>query len=70
MIWNAQKIFRVEVRKPTDLSPLRVIDGVRELSKKLVIVSGEDRISKQVHFALIGITFHVRPTFSLFIFLI
>lgn len=49
MIWNAQKIFRVELRKPTDLNPLRVIEGVKELSKKLVIVSGEDRISKQVH---------------------
>uniref|UniRef100_A0A8R1TQ24 DNA-directed RNA polymerase subunit n=1 Tax=Onchocerca volvulus TaxID=6282 RepID=A0A8R1TQ24_ONCVO len=50
MIWNAQKIFRVELRKPTDLNPLRVIEGVNELSKKLVIVSGEDRISKQAQY--------------------
>uniref|UniRef100_A0A0R3RGM9 DNA-directed RNA polymerase subunit n=6 Tax=Onchocercidae TaxID=6296 RepID=A0A0R3RGM9_9BILA len=50
MIWNAQKIFRVELRKPTDLNPLRVIEGVKELSKKLVIVSGEDRISKQAQY--------------------
>lgn len=52
LIWNAQKIFRVETRKPTDLNPLHVIDGVRELSKKLVIVSGDDRISKQVDSAI------------------
>ncbi|VDD92561.1 unnamed protein product [Enterobius vermicularis] len=50
MIWNAQKIFRVELRKPTDLNPLKVIEGVRELSKKLVIVGGEDRISKQAQY--------------------
>ena len=37
-------------RKPTDLSPIRVIDGVRELSRKLIIVSGEDRISKQAQY--------------------
>lgn len=28
-------------------SPIKVIEGVRDLSKKLVIVSGEDSISKQ-----------------------
>ncbi|GMR32516.1 hypothetical protein PMAYCL1PPCAC_02711 [Pristionchus mayeri] len=50
LIWNAQKIFHVETRKPTDLSPLRVIEGVREVSKKLIIVGGEDRISKQAQY--------------------
>lgn len=40
--------IRVSVlRKPTDLNPLQVIEGVRGLSKKLIIVGGEDRISKQ-----------------------
>lgn len=50
MIWNAQKIFRVDIRKPTELSPVRVIEGVRELSKKLIIVPGEDRVSKQAQY--------------------
>ncbi|CAJ0932779.1 unnamed protein product, partial [Mesorhabditis belari] len=50
LIWNAQKIFKVETRKPTNLSPLRVIEGVRELSKKLIIVSGDDRISQQAQY--------------------
>ncbi|PIO76814.1 RNA polymerase Rpb1, domain 7 [Teladorsagia circumcincta] len=48
LIWNAQKIFHVETRKVSSLSPLHVIEGVKKLSKKLVIVSGEDKISKQV----------------------
>jgi len=61
-IKNAQKIFHVDLRHPVDLvnisnnqkikifllqNPVRVIEGVRELSKKLVIVSGEDPLSKQ-----------------------
>lgn len=28
MIWNAQKIFRINPRTPTDLNPLRVVEGV------------------------------------------
>lgn len=28
MIWNAQKIFRINTRTPTDLSPLRVVEGI------------------------------------------
>ncbi|CAJ0585840.1 unnamed protein product, partial [Mesorhabditis spiculigera] len=50
LIWNAQKIFKVETRKPTSLSPIRVIEGVREISKKLIIVCGDDRISKQAQY--------------------
>lgn len=30
MIWNAQKIFRINTRTPTDLNPLRVVDGELE----------------------------------------
>src|SRR5690348_2571405 len=47
LIWNAQKIFNVDARRTTDLSPLRVIDGVRELSEKLIVVNGDDRMSKE-----------------------
>lgn len=45
MIWNAQKIFRIDKRKPSDLHPLKVVEGVRNLCKKLTIVAGEDRLS-------------------------
>lgn len=27
MIWNAQKIFRIDKRKPSDLHPLKVVEG-------------------------------------------
>lgn len=32
MIWNAQKIFRINARTPTDLNPLRVVEGMLQLS--------------------------------------
>lgn len=47
LIWNAQKIFHIDTRSQTDLHPLKVVEGVRELSKKLVIVKGEDELSRQ-----------------------
>jgi DNA-directed RNA polymerase II subunit RPB1 len=28
MIWNAQKIFRINTRKPTDLHPIKVVEGM------------------------------------------
>jgi DNA-directed RNA polymerase II subunit RPB1 len=47
LIANAQKTFRVNLREPSDLNPARIVDGVRELSKKLIIVSGDDELSRE-----------------------
>ncbi|XP_043274363.1 DNA-directed RNA polymerase II subunit RPB1 [Venturia canescens] len=49
MIWNVQKIFHINKRVPTDLSPMRVIQGVKDLLEKCIIVAGEDRLSKQAN---------------------
>ena len=49
LIWNAQKIFKLNLRKPTNLNPLKIVEGIRELSKKFVIVKGEDKISVQAN---------------------
>ncbi|XP_064638126.1 DNA-directed RNA polymerase II subunit RPB1-like [Lineus longissimus] len=49
LIWNAQKIFRIDIRKPCDLHPLKIIEGVRELTKKFVVVVGNDRLSVQAN---------------------
>ncbi|CAG0902113.1 unnamed protein product [Cyprideis torosa] len=49
MIWNAQKVFHLSTRNTTDLHPIRVIQGVRELLEKCVIVQGEDKLSKQAN---------------------
>ncbi|KAL7869484.1 hypothetical protein AOLI_G00134720 [Acnodon oligacanthus] len=63
MIWNAQKIFRINTRTPTDLNPLRVVEGVQELSKKLIIVNGDDPLSKQAQQnATLLFNIHLRST--------
>ena len=49
MIWNAQKIFHINDRQPTDLNPIKVIQGVRDLLKKCIIVRGDDPMSVQAN---------------------
>ncbi|XP_067669040.1 DNA-directed RNA polymerase II subunit RPB1-like [Haliotis asinina] len=49
MITNAQKIFRINTRKPADLHPIKVVEGVRELCRRLIVVAGEDRLSIQAN---------------------
>ena len=44
---NAQKTFRVELREPSNLNPVKIVESVRQLCSKLVVVSGEDRLSKE-----------------------
>ncbi|XP_024857963.1 DNA-directed RNA polymerase II subunit RPB1 [Kryptolebias marmoratus] len=63
MIWNAQKIFRINPRTPTDLNPLRVVEGVQDLSKKLIIVNGDDPLSRQAQEnATLLFNIHLRST--------
>ncbi|KAJ3181374.1 DNA-directed RNA polymerase II subunit rpb1 [Gaertneriomyces sp. JEL0708] len=45
LIWNAQNAFKIERGRPTDLNPIKVLDGLDELSKKLVVVRGADELS-------------------------
>ncbi|KAG7162943.1 DNA-directed RNA polymerase II subunit RPB1-like 12 [Homarus americanus] len=49
MIWNVQKIFHINKRTQTDLSPVRVVESIQTMLDKCVIVSGNDRISKQAN---------------------
>jgi len=49
LIWNAQKTFHVNLRGQTDLSPIKVIEGVEDLISKLIIVPGTDHLSIQAN---------------------
>lgn len=49
MIWNAQKIFHINQRSQTNLSPIKVVKSVENLVKKLTIVPGDDRLSLQAN---------------------
>ncbi|KAI9096162.1 beta and beta-prime subunits of DNA dependent RNA-polymerase [Phlyctochytrium arcticum] len=47
MIWNAQNAFKVDRNKPTGLHPVAVMDSVTDLLDKLVVVRGNDDLSKE-----------------------
>merc|ERR1719483_250401 len=49
ILWNAQKVFRINKLTPSDLHPLKVVEGVRELCKRLITVVGQDHISYQAN---------------------
>lgn len=49
MIWNAQKIFHINQRSQTNLSPIKVVKTVESLVKKLTIVPGDDPLSLQAN---------------------
>ncbi|XP_055852491.1 DNA-directed RNA polymerase II subunit RPB1-like [Episyrphus balteatus] len=49
MIWNVQKIFHIDNRQPTNLTPPEVINGVRNLLENCTIVHGYDRISREAN---------------------
>ncbi|CAI5984210.1 unnamed protein product [Closterium sp. NIES-65] len=47
LVWNAQKMFRIDTHKPSDLSPLDVIDAVDKLQQRLMVVVGDDPLSRE-----------------------
>ncbi|CAN0339980.1 unnamed protein product, partial [Discosporangium mesarthrocarpum] len=47
LIWNAKKAFQIMPDGKSDMSPAYVIRSVRELCNRLVVVRGEDELSKE-----------------------
>jgi DNA-directed RNA polymerase II subunit RPB1 len=47
LIWNAQKIFKVDLRKPSDMHPMEIVEAVDKLQEKLKVVPGDDHISME-----------------------
>ena len=47
LITNAQQIFHIDPRKPSDIHPLQVIDGIASLADRLLVVRGQDKISAE-----------------------
>ncbi|XP_057856467.2 DNA-directed RNA polymerase II subunit RPB1 [Cryptomeria japonica] len=45
LIWNAQKLFKVDPRKPSDMHPVEVVEALDKLQEKLIIVPGSDPLS-------------------------
>eukprot|EP01113_Clastostelium_recurvatum_P019728 TRINITY_DN2328_c0_g1_i3.p1 TRINITY_DN2328_c0_g1~~TRINITY_DN2328_c0_g1_i3.p1 ORF type:complete len:1809 (+),score=540.19 TRINITY_DN2328_c0_g1_i3:155-5581(+) len=38
LITNAQKLFKIDARRPSDLNPLKVIEGVRALTMRIKVI--------------------------------
>lgn len=47
LITNAQQMFHIDPRKPSDVHPLQILDCISSLADRLVVVRGSDKISAE-----------------------
>eukprot|EP01018_Ginkgo_biloba_P014837 Gb_33197 [translate_table: standard] len=45
LIWNAQKTFKIDLRKPSDMHPMEIVEAVDKLQERLKVVPGDDLMS-------------------------
>uniref|UniRef100_A0A0E0H9I3 DNA-directed RNA polymerase subunit n=1 Tax=Oryza nivara TaxID=4536 RepID=A0A0E0H9I3_ORYNI len=45
LIWNAQKTFKIDLRRPSDMHPMEIVDAIDKLQERLKVVPGDDDIS-------------------------
>ncbi|KZW00731.1 beta and beta-prime subunits of DNA dependent RNA-polymerase [Exidia glandulosa HHB12029] len=65
IIQNAQQIFHIDRRKPSDLEPAFIVDTVNGLIDRLVVVRGDDAISVEAQRnATLLFRIHLRSTFA------
>ncbi|CCM03706.1 uncharacterized protein FIBRA_05852 [Fibroporia radiculosa] len=65
IVQNAVQIFHIDRRKPSDLEPAYIIDSVRELGKRLVVVRGDTLFTREAQDnAALMFRMHLRATFA------
>ncbi|KAJ7167370.1 beta and beta-prime subunits of DNA dependent RNA-polymerase [Mycena crocata] len=65
IVQNATQIFHIDRRQPSDLEPVYIIDSVQALGKRLLIVRGDDPLSKDAQQdAVLRFRIHLRATFA------
>ncbi|TKY70289.1 DNA-directed RNA polymerase II subunit 1 [Spatholobus suberectus] len=47
LIWNAQKTFKVDFRRPSDMHPMEIVEAIDKLQERLKVVPGEDLLSQE-----------------------
>ncbi|RZR76521.1 hypothetical protein BHM03_00001335 [Ensete ventricosum] len=47
LIWNAQKTFKIDPRRPSDMHPMEIVDAVDKLQERLKVVAGDDFLSTE-----------------------
>jgi DNA-directed RNA polymerase II subunit RPB1 len=50
LIWNAQRQFRINTLEASSLDPRIVVDSVKQLCSELIIVVGDDPISREAQY--------------------
>ncbi|KAH9949477.1 beta and beta-prime subunits of DNA dependent RNA-polymerase [Amylocystis lapponica] len=65
IVQNAIQIFHIDRRKPSDLEPTYIIDSVRDLANRLIVVRGDNSFSKEAQSnATMMFRMHLRATFA------
>ncbi|KAA1468311.1 beta and beta-prime subunits of DNA dependent RNA-polymerase [Dentipellis sp. KUC8613] len=65
IVQNAVQIFHIDRRKPSDLEPAYIVDAVKALSERLIVVRGDDPLSTEAqHNSTLNFRMHLRATFS------
>ncbi|PCH33167.1 RNA polymerase II large subunit [Wolfiporia cocos MD-104 SS10] len=65
IVQNAIQIFHIDRRKPSDLEPAYIIDSVRDLASRLLVVRGNTRFSREAQEnATLMFRMHLRATFA------
>ncbi|KII94419.1 hypothetical protein PLICRDRAFT_36689 [Plicaturopsis crispa FD-325 SS-3] len=65
IVQNAMQIFHIDRRKPSDLEPAYIVDAVRDLLDRLIVVRGDDPLSREAQQnATLTFQMHLRATFA------
>ncbi|KAF8201085.1 beta and beta-prime subunits of DNA dependent RNA-polymerase [Mycena galopus ATCC 62051] len=65
IVQNAGQIFHIDKRQPSDLEPAYIIDSVKELGERLIVVRGDDPLSKEAQQnAILRFRMQLRSTFA------
>uniref|UniRef100_A0A8H7YB65 DNA-directed RNA polymerase subunit n=2 Tax=Psilocybe TaxID=71950 RepID=A0A8H7YB65_PSICU len=65
IVQNAIQIFHIDRRKPSDLDPAYIVDSIHELGKRLIVVRGDDNLSREgQENATLNFRMHLRATFA------
>ncbi|WFD00426.1 DNA-directed RNA polymerase [Malassezia yamatoensis] len=65
LVLNAQQIFHIDPRKPSDLSPVEIIEKLEHVLTRLTVIRGNDSISREMQEnATLLFKIHVRSFLS------
>lgn len=65
IIQNAQQIFHIDRRKPSDLDPEQIISSIRDLIPRLQVIRGDDDLSREAQEnGTLLFQIHLRSTFA------